>query len=86
MDSGAIRQLVDAATTGDPRYTPKNARREARKLETHDLHLRWRKEYRALRLRRPEMSDVWYSEQIAKSEIAQGRSAETIRKHMKGQK
>jgi hypothetical protein len=83
VDSGAIRQLVDAAITGDPRYTPKNARREARKLETHDLHVRWQKEYRALRLRRPEMSDVWFSQQIAKSKIAQGRSAETIRKHMK---
>jgi hypothetical protein len=83
VDSGAVRQLVDAATTSDPRYTPKNARREARKLETHDLHVRWQKEYRALRLRRPEMSDVWYSQQIAKSDIAHGRSAETIRKHVK---
>jgi hypothetical protein len=83
VDGGAIRQLVDAATTGDPRYTPKNARREARKLETHDLHVRWQKEYRALRLRRPEMSDVWYSEQIARMEISPRRSAETIRKHMK---
>jgi hypothetical protein len=86
VDSGAIRQLVDAATTGDSRYTPSNARREARKLETRDLHVRWQKEYRALRLRRPEMSDVWYSEQIARMEIGPRRSAETIRKHMKGQR
>jgi hypothetical protein len=83
VDSEAIRQLVDAATTGDPRYTPGNARREARKLDTQALHESWRKEYRALKQRRPEMSDVWYSQQIAKMDIAKGRSAETIRKHMK---
>jgi len=32
------------------------------------------------------MSDVWYSEQIARMEITPKRSAETIRKHMKRQK
>lgn len=83
VDGAAIRQLVDTATTGDSRYTPSNARREARRLETRDLHERWRKEYRALKKRRPDMSDVWYSQQIAKMDIAEGRNAETIRKHMK---
>lgn len=82
LDGEAIRQLVDA-TTGDSRYTPSNARREARKLETQDIYERWRKEYRALKKRRPGMSDVWYSEQIAKMDITPKRSAETIRKHMK---
>ncbi len=48
VDCEVIRQLVDAATTGDSRYTPSNARREARKLETQALHERWRKEYRSL--------------------------------------
>jgi hypothetical protein len=83
VDTEAVRQLVDAATTGDPRHTPSNARREARKLDTQALHESWRKEYRALKQRRPEMSDVWYSQLIAKMDIAQGRNAETIRKHMK---
>lgn len=82
VDGEAIRQLVDAATTGDSRYTPSNTRREARKLETQALHERWQKEYRALKKRKPGMSDVWYSQQIAKMEIAQGKSAETIRKNM----
>ena len=36
-----------------------------------------------LRKQRPNMSDVWYSQQIAKQDIAAGRDAETIRKHMK---
>jgi hypothetical protein len=83
VDCEVIRQLVDAATTGDSRYTPSNARREARKLETQALHERWRKEYRSLEKHRPEMSDVWYSQQIAKSKMANGRRSETIRKHMK---
>ncbi len=79
----AIRQLVDVATANDPRYTPNVARREARKLDTQAHYESWRKEYRALKKRRPEMSDVWYAQQIAKKGIAHGRSAETIRKHMK---
>ena len=70
-------------STGDARYTPSNARLEARKLETQALHKNWRKEFRALQKRRPGMSDVWYSEQIARMEITPKRSAETIRKHMK---
>ena len=49
IDGAAIRRLVDTATTGDSRYTPSNARREARKLDTKALHERWRKEYRALK-------------------------------------
>ena len=83
VDREAIRQLVDDSTTGDSRYTPSNARREARKLDTQALYEKWRKEYRALKQRRPGMSGVWYSQQIAKMDIAAGKSAETIRKHMK---
>lgn len=83
VDCEALRQLVDMATTGDPRYTPSNARREARKLKTQALLESWRKAYRALKKRRPDMSDVWYSREIAKMEIAHKRSAETIRKRMK---
>lgn len=83
VDAEAIRQLVDAATAGDPRYTPSIARREARKLDTHALHESWRKEYRALKKTRPGMSDVWYSRHIARMDIAQGKGAETIRKHLK---
>jgi hypothetical protein len=83
VDCEAVRQLVDSVTTGDPRYTPSNARREARKLNTQALHESWRKAYRALKQRHPGMSDKWYSQQIAKMDIAKERSAETIRKHMK---
>lgn len=83
LDSSLIRQLVDSATTADNRYTPNNARREARKLDTQAMYESWRKEYRALRREKPGMSDVWYSQKIAKMDIVHGRDAETVRKQMK---
>jgi hypothetical protein len=83
VDVAMVRQLVNSATTADPRYTPSNARREARKLDTQARYECWRKAYRELKKRHPKMSDVWYSQQIAKGEIADGHSADTIRKHMK---
>lgn len=83
LDQTMTRQLVDASTTADPHHTPSNARREVRKLETEAAHEVWRRAYRELRKSKPGMSDVWYSQQIAKSAVAGGRQAETIRKHMK---
>lgn len=83
LDGSKIRQLVDAATTSDNRYTPSNIKREARKLDTQAMYESWRKAYRKLRKKRPNMSDVWCSRKIAKMDIAKGRNAETIRKKMK---
>jgi hypothetical protein len=77
-----IRQQSDQATPENDRYTPNNGRREVRKLNTRGMHDSWQKEYRKLKKSRSGMSDVWYSQQIAKMAIADGRSAETIRKHM----
>ena len=84
LDTAAIRHLVDAATTADPHYTPSTTRREARTRDTQARYARWQKAYRALKQRRPQMSDVWYARQIAKQEIAAGCHASTIRKHMTG--
>lgn len=83
LDAVQIRRLADSANTTDNRYTPSNARREARKLDTQAMYERWRKEYRALRKKHPRMSDVRCSQLIAKMGIAQGRDEETIRKRMK---
>ena len=82
LDQAVIHQMVDAATTADPRHTPSTVKREAGRLNTQASYASWQKEYRALKKRRPNMSDVWYSEQIAKTSIAQGRNANTIKKHM----
>lgn len=86
LDDATIRQLADSATTADNRYTPSNAKREARKLDTAAMHESWQKEYRALKKKHPNMSDTWYSQQIARKNIAKGKSAETVRKNMKLQK
>lgn len=83
LDRAMIRQLVDFATTADNRYTPSNAKREVRKLDTQAMYESWQKEFRKLKKKRSNMSDTWYSQQIAKMEIANDRSAETIRKNMK---
>lgn len=82
LDQPVIRQMVDAATTADPRHTPSTAKREAGKLDTQARYASWQKAYKALRKKRPNESDVWYSQQIAKTPIAQGRHASTIKKNM----
>jgi len=83
LDGAMIRQLVDAATTADNRYTPSNAKREARKLDTQAMYAGWQKAYRDLKKSRKGMSETWYSQQIAKMDIANGRNASTIKKNMK---
>ena len=84
LDIAAIRHLVEAATTADPHYTPSTTRREAHTLDTQARYGRWQKAYRALKQRRPQMSDVWYARQIAKQALAAGRDASTIGRHMTG--
>ncbi len=83
VDAAMVRKLVDSATTADPRYTPSKVRGEARKLDTQKRHKSWQKAYRDLKRRDPKRSDTQYAQKIAKLDIAAGRSAETIRKHMK---
>lgn len=83
LDEAVIRQLVDAATTTDPRHTPSAAKREARKIDTKAMYATWQKEYRALRRKHPGKSDVWYSQQIAKADKVHVRHPNTVKKHMK---
>jgi hypothetical protein len=82
LDSARVGQLIDAASTPDNRYTPSNAKREARKLDTQAMYKDWQKAYRKLAKMNPNMSEVWYSQQIAKLPVAKGRSAGTIKKNM----
>jgi hypothetical protein len=60
-----------------------SVRHAVRKLESQDLYKRWQAAYRKSKKNHPHQSDVWHSMQIAKLQIAEGRKAETIRKHMK---
>lgn len=83
IEGSMVRRMVDAATTADERYTPTIVKQEARKLKTKAMYADWQKACRTLQRNKPGMGDVWYSQQIAKMDIAQGRDAGTIRKHMK---
>ena len=83
LEETLVCQMVDASTTGDARYTPSQARREARKLAIQARDKVLQKAYRTLKRKRPNRSDVWYARQIAKRDIARGLSPETIRKRMK---
>jgi hypothetical protein len=83
LDQAVIRQMVDAATTTDPRHTPSAAKREARKIDTQAMYGTWQKAYRALLKKSPGKSDVWYSQQIAKADKVHVRDPSTIKKHMK---
>jgi hypothetical protein len=82
IDRETILRMVDKSSPSD-QYQPSTARRETRKLDTQARNKSWQKAYLELKRKRSTMSDVWYSQQIAKMDIAQGRSAETIRKEMK---
>ena len=84
LDKPVIAQLADAANTADPRHTPSTAKREARKIDTQAMYADWQKAYKASKKKHPDKSDVWHSQQIAKTAIAQGRNASTIKKHMLG--
>jgi hypothetical protein len=86
VDRNTVLDMVDLPPSSDPseRYQSSIAKREARKLDTQAMYKSWQKEYRKLKRTKPNQSDVWYSQQIAKMEVAQGRDADTIRKHMKG--
>lgn len=83
LDSRIIRQLVDASTTADERYTPSNTKRETGKRNTQAMYISWQKEYRKLKKKFPNKPDLWYSAQIAKLDIAKGRDSDTIKKRMK---
>lgn len=75
IDAIMIQQMVDASRTADPRHTPNTVKRDASKLNTQAMYASWQKAYQALRKQSPGKSDVWYSQKIAKTDVAQGRDA-----------
>lgn len=83
LDADLVRQLVDSTAAADKRYTPSQARRESRKLDTQAMYESWQKEYRRLIKANPNKTDTWCSKQIEKMDIGQGKSFEYIRKNMK---
>ncbi|HUX90822.1 MAG TPA: hypothetical protein VMV48_09055 [Gallionellaceae bacterium] len=86
IDRAAILDLVDMLQVleSSDRYKPSTARREARKLDTQAMYASWQKAYRDLHKinKIKNKTETWYSQQIEKMDIAQGRDASTIKKHM----
>ncbi len=80
IDAVPLKRFADSTKTADERYTSSTVMREARKLDTQAMHESWRKAYRILKKERPRMTKKWCSQQIAKMDIAEGHSSETIRK------
>ncbi len=82
IDPDWVARLVDSVSATDNRYTPSNAKREARKVDTQAMYKDWQKAYRALLKKRPNMPETWYAQQIAKLPVAKDRNAGTIKKNM----
>jgi hypothetical protein len=84
MSSPTPRHAESPVRVSPPAQPSTNTiRREARKLETQAKYRLWQTAYRRLKKKRPDQSDVWFSQQIAKMSIAGGSTAETIRKRMR---
>lgn len=63
-------------------YIPSTNIREASKLGTQVMYQNWKDAYAQFKKQHPTKSNTWYSIQIAKMDIANGREAETIRRNM----
>lgn len=83
LEEMLIRRWLDVGIDEERPITSSHIRREARKLNTRKKHKDWQKAYRVLRRERPGMTDVWYSRQIARSDLGGGHRPDTIRKNMK---
>lgn len=84
IDFATVDELLNKAKAGcSVGYTPNVDKRESRKLATQSMYQDWRDAYQKLSAANPGKSDSWCAVQIAKMDIAQGKSEGTIRKNMK---
>ena len=83
LEGSRIRRWVDATAAEERPIDSSRVRREVGKLDTRKKYKDWQKAYRALRREKPDMTDVWYSRQIARSGAGGGHRPDTIRKNMK---
>ena len=82
VDHELFRLIADQRPhpTRRPRST---ARREARKLDTRDRHLRWQRAYMRLKQEHPEWSDEAIATLISETDPGPKRRPETVRRYMK---
>ena len=84
LDRFRVDELLERTpNTNGKEYVASTDKQEARKLITRAMYQDWNDEYIKLKKHKPNMGDVWYSKEIAKMKIAQGKTAGTIIKKMK---
>jgi hypothetical protein len=76
----ALLSFVDTPIKPGKSVKTKN---EARKKESQKQYAAWQKAYEDLKKKHSDKSDAWCAEKISKLPIANGKSAETIRRNMK---
>lgn len=82
VDHEFFRLVADQRPQG-ARLPRSTARREARKLDTRDRHLRWQKAYKRLKQEHPQWSDEVIATLIAESDPGPKRKPGTVRRYMK---
>lgn len=69
--------------SGQKRYTKNNDKQTDNKAKTQAKYDVWQKQAKKLRKKHPSKPKTWIAAQIAKLPIAEGKSADTIRKNIK---
>jgi len=82
VDNELFRLIADQRPQA-ARHPSSTARREARKLDTRDRHLRWQKAYKRLKQEHPQWSDEAIATLIAESDPGPKRKPGTVRRYMK---
>ena len=83
LDHAQIDYAMNQKTGGwGKAYVPDVSKQKARKSASKMMYQNWQDEYQKLLIKHPNKSRTWYSLQISKLPIAQGRSSETIRKNI----
>ncbi len=83
IDHDLINDLLNRPSLNHGKtYTPSTNKRDAGKSITQAMYQDWKDEYVRLTKLHPTKSNTWVSIQIAKMDIAKGKSAEYIRKNM----
>ena len=84
IDQWRINELVNSNPRNiGKKYTPSTDKREASKRKTQAMYQDWNDAYLKLRKKKPGNSDVWYSQQIARMPVGQGKSYRYILRKMK---
>ena len=78
-----IERLKKMATVGVQAQGKFSLQREIGKSKTQLQYTAWQEEYEEIKARHPEKTDTWIAKQIQKSDVANGRDWQTIKKNMK---